>query len=727
MLIRKPKRDIYTTTLFLFILILFFVENILFCQQESAESQEIRVIAHYKEKTDERIFASGHVEVHYKNIVLLADRIDFNTETKDILAEGNVSIRFPDEVISCERVQFNLDSSKGELVKVFGRIQPSIFYEAEAIERKDINLYNLKKAKITSCTQAVPRWKFSCSSANFKKDDYIEMWHSVVSIKKIPVFYFPYLRYPLDKERATGFLMPQIGYSGVKGLIYSQGFYLALKRNMDATLSFDYYSARGFGGGLDYRYLFSSGTGGDLKAYFFQFKQDPEMQDLGKAYIIRFNHNQPLALGFSLMADVDYQSSIDFLREFDNNFKRAVVSNRASLVYLSRAWSNYNLSARVSRFETYFAETQTSSIKHNFPNIALSCSQIKIFSPLYFSFSSVFDRWEFGWDWEYRNGTQRHSQNLNFRPELTLPFTAVPWVTLNSTFVVNFNYYFQSFAPGSVHIPGYGTVISEPLLSTNYTINTELIGPVFYKVFFGADGSPKLKHIIEPTLSYQYDSPVSDSDRIITLTGYFFRFHQLNYGLTNRILTKQDDMPREVFTLGVSQTYYLAPEESPLQRFTEFFEEIPRFSDVNGYVRFYPSQKYSLDFSTSYNPYQKVFPSLRLGANLGNWGDPVVCSVNWFKGTNPYYRDKVFDRHQISFMGGVTIRKLNLEVFTMLDFNIQERKMLYSLLTVVYHYQCLDFKADLKIFYFRERPETQFRISFGLGNIGKTTELLGGY
>ena len=712
----------------LLIIILFLRGNILFSQEANSYSEGVNIIARYQQKTDDRILATGNVEVHYKNIKLFADRIELNTETKDVYAEGNVSIHFPEEVINCVRIHFNLDSSQGELEEVYGRIQPTIFYEADSIKRKNANLYNFRKAKITSCTQSVPRWKFSCAEANFKKDDYIEMWHSVLSIKKIPIFYFPYLRYPLDKERATGFLMPQFGYSGVKGLFYSQGFYLALKRNMDATVNFDYYSARGIGGGLEYRYLFSSGTGGGLKAYLFRFKEDPEEEDLGNAYIIRFNHNQPLPLNFSLFAEVDYQSSFDFLKEFDDDFKRAVVSNRASLVYLSRSWSNFNLSTRFSRFETYFADSDTSSIKHNLPYLAFSCSQIKIFSPLYFSFYSAFDRWEFGWDWEYSTDSQRRSQELSFRPELTLPFTAIPWLTLNSIFVANFNYYFHSFALGSVAIPGYGEVVAEPLLSTNYSISTELIGPVFNRVFYGADGSPKLKHIIEPAVRYQYDSPVSASDRIITLTGYFFRFHQLDYSLTNRFLIKQDGMPREVFTFGVSQTFYLAPEESPLQRYSEFFEgETPRFSDINGYMRFYPSHKYSLDISTSYNPYQKVFPSLHMAVNLGTWGDPVVCSVNWFKGTNPYYKDEIYDRHQISFMGGVTLRKLNLEAFTMLDYNIKEREMLFSLFSLVYHYQCLDFKVDLKIFYFREKPETQFRVSFGLGNIGKTTKILGEY
>ena len=691
-------------------------------QQGSAESKEVRVIAHYKEKTDERIFATGHVEVHYKDIKLLADRIDLNTETKDILAEGNISIHFPDEVISCERIHFNLDSSKGELEKVFGRIQPSIFYEADSIKRKDVNFYNLKKAKITSCTQSVPRWKFSCASANFKKDDYIEMWHSVLSIKKIPLFYLPYMRYPLDRERATGFLMPQLGYSHIKGLFFSQSFYLALKRNMDATFNVDYYSARGTGGGVEYRYMFSGGTGGDLRAFFFKFKKTPEQQNLDDAYIFRFNHNQPLPLNLSLIANIDYQSSFDFLREFDNNFKRAVVSNRSSVVYLTRAWSFYNFNARISRFETFFAESDTAVIKKNLPSISFSSSQIKLFSPLHFSFSSVFDRWEYGWDFQYEKGQQTRSKSITFKPALNMPFNAIPWVSLNSTLLANLNYYFQSREPER------RAIVDEPLLSTNYAVNLDLVGPVLYRVFFDGEGTPKLKHIIEPTVSYRYESPISAADQIITASGYFFRLHQLSYGLTNRFLIKKNEMPREVLTLGVSQVFYLAPEESPLSQFKQFFEgETPSFSDITGYLRFYPSQKYSIDFSTAYNPYKKKIPRLRLGLNLGNINDRVFCQISWFKSVNPYYEERLYNRHQVSFFGGVKIPEISLEAQAAFDWNIQEREMLYTLFSVVYHYQCLDFKADLKIFYFREKPETQFRVSFGLGNIGKTTDLLGGH
>jgi LPS-assembly protein len=701
-----------------FIFTIFATANSLFGQEADSSSEPITIIAHYKEKIKEIVFATGSVEIHYKEIKLFADKAELNTETKDVYAEGNVLIQMPEEVVSAEEIRMNLDSLQGNIQKGFGMIQPTIFYEAETIERKDANVYSFRKAKITSCTQPVPRWRLSSSRAKFKKNDYIDMWNPVFYIKKIPIFYLPYMRYPLDKERSTGFLMPQLGYSGQKGFSYTQVFYWAMKRNMDATLNFDYYSARGLGGGLEYRYLFSGNIGGNLNLYYFNFKDDPEEESSADAYLFRLKHNQPLPLNFSLVADIDYSSSFDFLREFDNDFKRAVVSNRRSQVYLTRAWSYFNLNARVSRFETYYKETDRSIIRHELPEISFSSTKIKIFSPLYFSFSSSFSRWEYGWESEYEEGNQKRSESLAFSPELTFPFTAIPWLTLNSSFSSNINYYFQSYAPNTQEI------VDEPLFSYNYGLEAEFTGPVFYKIYYGGEGKAKLKHIIEPSFVYRYESSVADSDRIIT-PSIFYRNHYIRYGLTNRFLIKKDKMPKEVFTLGLAQTFYFVPEESPLQ-FYQVDGKIPEFTDISGYLRFYPVGKYSLDVSAAFNPYHNTFSSLRLGANLGSPGDSLFLRVNWYKSVNPYYEGTLADRHQISFFGGLKIPELSLEAQAQTNFNIQEGKMLHSALALVYNYQCLDFRLELKIFYYREKPETQFLFSFGLGNIGKSIDFLGG-
>jgi LPS-assembly protein len=708
-----------STRIFLYIAFVFISTAYLIGQQTQFSSEEITIIANYWEKNGDLISATGNVEVHYQNITLMADGAEVDVETKDVYAWGSVSISSPDETVSCDEIRFNLDSSQGELKNVFGLIQPTILYQADSIDRKSEDLFGLEKAKFTTCAQPVPRWQFSCSRANFKKDDYVEMWNAVFRIKKIPVFYLPYIRYPLDRERATGFLMPQAGYSGVKGTFYSQSFYWAVKRNMDATFNLDYFSNRGLGGGLEYRYLFSEGTGGLLNLYYFQFNNRAPVESPENAYIVRVKHNQPLPLDFHIVADVDYQSSYDFLREFDNNFQRAVVSNRRSQVYISRAWSYYNFNMRISRFETYYAQSDDSIIRKNTPQIGFSSTKMKIISPIYFSFTSLFDRWEYGWESEYERDRQRHSMSLAFSPTITVPFTSIPWLTLNSSVSTNFTYYFNTYAPGT------STVVNDPILSLNYSLQFELNGPYINKIYYDAQNSPKLKHIIEPTFAYQYDSPVPQSDRIIAQR-FFYTNHYFRYGIVNHFLIKQNNQPREICTLGLYQIYYFDPENSPLSN-QMIDGKPPKYSDLNGYLRFYPGRQYSFDFSASYNPYYKTFSRLRLGANLGNINDALFLRVNWYKSVSPYSEFSRMRRHQIGVYGGVKIPKLSLEALAEIDFNIIEGEMLYSAAALVYHYQCIDFKGEIKIFYFRDKPEAQFRFSFELGNIGRTTDILGGF
>ena len=93
---------------------------------------------------------------------------------------------------------------------------------------------------------------------------------------------------------------------------------------------------------------------------------------------------------------------------------------------------------------------------------------------------------------------------------------------------------------------------------------------------------------------------------------------------------------------------------------------------------------------------------------------------------NPYYKDILGDRQQVGITTRLALPRLPFEALGEIDFNILEREILYTGVSLVYHYQCLDFKADIRVFNYREEPEFQYRISIGLGNIGKSTDFMGG-
>jgi lipopolysaccharide assembly outer membrane protein LptD (OstA) len=689
-----------------------------------AAPPEVRIIARSQQRAGERVYAAGDVEIHYGERRLFADKVEYDIETKDVLAEGNVVAQSEGEVIRAERVRYNLGSGRAVIERASGLIQPSLLFEAATLERKQSDLYALTKGRFTVCSQPNPRWSFGLSRANIKAADYIEMWNAVVRIKSVPVLYLPYLRYPL-RDRATGFLMPRIGHGGDKGFVLSESFYWAMASNMDATLGLDYYPSRGTGAGLEYRYLFPGGTKGDLNLYYFLYKTQADGTRPGSSSIVRLNHTQALPLGFTLVANIDYQTSFSFLREFDNNFQRALSFTRTSQVFLSRSWRRFNLSARASRFETYFSQVDDSNVSTSLPQITFNVFKTKLVAPLYFSLVANVVRSQYGWKSEYAAGTERRSSRLGLSPTLSLPFSSIPWLTATTTVTANLNYYGQSRDP-ETH-----AIVDEPLFTRNVLAAVEIVGPVFYRLFYGRDGRARLKNIFEPFVSYSYDSPTNASDRIVTNYG-FFRYHQLSYGLTNRFLFKgRSQQAVEVLSLALGQTYYFSPASGPLSLFPVDGKP-PRFSEVTGTLRFYPRARFSLDAAVSYNPYYKNLSSLRLGATAGDKPGGDFLTVNWFTSRNSWVTGvdpelvALYNRDQVGVFGGLRLPGLGVDLQLEADYNVQDRRLLYTGAQLTYHYQCLDILVDVRSFHYRVRPDTQIRVSLGLGSIGRTLDFLGG-
>ncbi len=694
-------------------------------QPASPAATEVRILSRSQQRAGERVYATGDVEIRYGETLVLADRVEYDLETKDVRAEGNVVVQTPGEVIRAERAFYNLATGRGTIERASGLVQPSILFEAETLERRQADVYALTGARLTACTQPNPRWSFGLSRARLRTGESVEMWDAVVRIKSVPVFYLPYLRYPL-KDRASGFLAPQLGYGGEKGLSLTESYYWAIAPNLDLTAGVDVYAKRGTGAGLEFRYLFPGGTKGDLNLYYFLYKRQADGARPGNSSIIRLDHTQALPFGFSLAANVDYQTSFSFLREFDNSFQRALSYTRTSQAYLTRSWRRFNLSVRASRFETYFSELDDSNVSTSLPQVNFNIFKTRLFAPVYFSLAASLVRSQYGWKSQYQAGTERRSTRLTLSPSLSLPFSSIPWLTATTTVTANLNYYGQSLDPA-----GTGAIVDEPLFTRNLMAAVEIVGPVFTRLFYGRDGRARLKNIIEPYVAYSYDSPTNASDRVVTNYG-FFRYHQISYGVTGRFLFKgAGGRSIEVFSLGLGQTCYLSPADGPLSIYPVDGRP-PRFSEITGTLRFYPQAKFSLDASAGYNPYYDTLSSLRLSATAGARADGEFLTLTWFESRNAWVAGAdpeliaLYNRDQVGALAGARLRRLGLDLQLEADYNIKDRKLLYTGVLATYHYQCVDINIDVRAFYFRARTDTQVRVSVGLGSIGRSLDFLGG-
>jgi hypothetical protein len=116
--------------------------------------------------------------------------------------------------------------------------------------------------------------------------------------------------------------------------------------------------------------------------------------------------------------------------------------------------------------------------------------------------------------------------------------------------------------------------VDEPLVRDYTQLRTELIGPVFTKIWDTPDSSyaERMKHVIEPAFTIDYTTPIGNykqtpllSDPSDFIVGGTSRF---TYGLTNRFMSRAKTvdgvrgLTREFVTVGLQQTYYSNSESS---------------------------------------------------------------------------------------------------------------------------------------------------------------------
>ena len=134
---------------------------------------------------------------------------------------------------------------------------------------------------------------------------------TVFYLEDIPALYLPWGVFPIRKERQTGFLFPDGGYSSTAGLRVNTAFFWAISKQMDATFFLDYWGDRGFKEGLQYRYALTEETHGQARFYFI----DDHKFD-GNRYALFIQNEQRLPYDSYLKGDINCVSDCIYFRDF---------------------------------------------------------------------------------------------------------------------------------------------------------------------------------------------------------------------------------------------------------------------------------------------------------------------------------------------------------------------------------------------------------------------------
>lgn len=136
----------------------------------------------------------------------------------------------------------------------------------ESFSQEKIILYD---ATFTTCPPDQTSWSLSAEKITlYPHKGRAKAKNIALSSYHVPIFYWPYLNYPIDGERHSGFLFPTYNSSSQSGLSISIPYYFNLAPNYDLTLTLNGSSKRGAGLQTEFRYLTEKSRGDISLVYF---------------------------------------------------------------------------------------------------------------------------------------------------------------------------------------------------------------------------------------------------------------------------------------------------------------------------------------------------------------------------------------------------------------------------------------------------------------------------
>lgn len=212
----------------------------------------------------------------------------------------------------------------------------------------------LKNASFTSCLPNDNAWEIEANEmVQHVKEEYAELWHARFKVLGVPVFYSPYLQFPIGDRRRSGLLMPDFSRSSKNGWTYSQPIYWNIAPNMDATFTPTYYSRRGWQISPEFRYLTNLGQGLTAAEY---LKQDRLHEWTAKdqaRYMIYWNHTVNFLNDWRLHVNYTRVSDSRYFSDFDSPYGSSTDGYATQSFKLGYYQPNYNIAISGKKFQVF--------------------------------------------------------------------------------------------------------------------------------------------------------------------------------------------------------------------------------------------------------------------------------------------------------------------------------------------------------------------------------------
>ena len=594
---------------------------------------------------------TGHVHLIQGNTVVSADRATIHRDPNKqspidtIVANDHVKITQPGLRVVGTNALINRETHTQIIDNAAYRL-----YErrargtAETMTITNQDKMALRTATYTTCSPDQNTWSLRSRRVTLnKKTGRGRARHSWLYLYNFRVFYWPYVDFPIDDRRQTGFLFPSYGSTNRSGLELSAPFYWNLAPNYDATLTPRLLSKRGLEMQGNFRYLSLQSTGefdasflpNDRAYHHFRQKSqsshplitipnDPRLTALNKndnraalkaKYNTLFNENWGSSLQYHTVHDDNH------FMDFSNSIGLSSTTQllqQGDIFFQSPHWS---MQTRLQQYQTLhpFEGPITQDVYQRLPQIAFQGSYPDL--PFDFSLTTEADITRFAHKRDPINGNAYTTgDRFQIRPGLAYPVLHPGWF----------------IKPGvQLDLLAYSLAVG-PNDRSFMQQNTHRAIPIFdldSGLFFERKASllqTDYTHTLEPRLYYLY-VPYHDQNNLPLFdTGYpGFDYNQLFWdnrftgldrladanqvtlSMTSRLITDKTGQERLSATLGQIRYFQqnkvtsCNPKTNPLCLQQEFPNGQHHYSSFVGLAKYLIQDGLTARANVEWDPYQK--------------------------------------------------------------------------------------------------------------------------
>jgi len=667
--------------------------------------------------------ARGNVIIRYKDMVITADEVVYNVETRQGHTAGKTHFSQGKQWFTCSRAEFDFSTQTGTFYEASGYTDEEVLVTGQTILKTGPETYRIRGGSFTTCEEDNPKWLFTASRSDIRLDNTAHLRNTFLKIKGLPVFYTPYTIIPLAKKtRNSGFTTFETGTSTSKGRVFSQGYYQTLGRSADMTIFGDYFSLRGLAMGGKLRARPNPLTSFNFEAYGIRDK-------LGQGGVrLIVDGETRMGRGWRAVARVNITSSFDFRQAFADSFSNATVPKEHANVFLTQNLRGFSTNISLERKEIAFPVQ--SLITWKIPSLEIVARETPIGnSPFLLSFQSSIEgitRRDALVD------TESLVQRMDIHPRMALRLPSLLGFSITPSFGIRETYYGAQLSEDADR-----GILNRGLHRRYTDLTIDLNTPVLEKDYAPSWTVP-FRHVIEPYATYLRIEGIKNLDNIIRFdeNDAIADTNEFEYGIVNRFYTQTrsgsgTSGKREFMTIVLAQKYYFDPSFGgafrigdlnsfyPLNTITGFYQTgIERiFSPLSATVRIYPKGRAHYDLRADYD------------TKLHRWRNTSI-SAEWQYSTlrmsGTYFRaletePGMFSASQLQGNIAYGSSKRGFSPSLTISYNFQQSRLLNSRARLGYTWNCCSITTEFRQYALGFRTESQFSFSFwlkGLGSLG---------